>query len=168
MSRVIAIAAMDEGRVIGADNGLPWHLPADLKRFSECTSGNVVLMGRKTYESLPDKYRPLPNRINVVLSREIQSLAYPPEVLLYSDPLVAITALRQSYDEDIWVIGGGEIYRHTLELWDEVYLTVVKGRYNGDTYFPVFENNFREVAREDHADFSFLRYKSTGKNEVAY
>lgn len=162
--KIIAIAAMDQGRVIGRDNQLPWRVPEDMKRFSQLTTGHAVLMGRKTFDSLPTKYRPLPNRKNIVLSRQVDVML-PAEVTVWAD---AASHLKQSVLEGVvpmgkhlWVIGGEQIYNLTMPYWDEVYLTVVFGEHDGDAFFPEFESAFRLVEEEQGASCLFRHYVRT-------
>ncbi len=149
---------MDEERGIGKAGTLPWRIPEDLKRFAKCTTGHAVLMGRKTYESLPTKFRPLPNRTNIVVSRSSRSFA--DGVICCRSVADAVEQARgaASAAEILWVIGGAEIYRATQEIWDEIALTEVQGKHGADVFFPPFEERFREVEREAHDGFSFVRY----------
>ena len=157
---VAAIVAMDEGRLIGKDGALPWHLPEDLKHFRDLTSGHIVVMGRKTWESLPEKVRPLPGRLNVVISRNPETISAPQGVLKVASPEQAIEAAAAAATDGqvIWIIGGAEIYRATLPLCDEVHLTVVKGRFDGDAWLPEFERDFREQGRQVGEGCSFLTF----------
>lgn len=159
--KIIAIAAMDEGRVIGLKNKLPWRIPEDMQRFSELTSGHAVLMGRKTYESLPSKFRPLPNRKNIVISRS-SSAVVAPGVDIWESSLGCIEACRKGElllpSDMLWIIGGGQIYKDTLPFWDELYLTVVHSKHEGDVFFPQFEDKFRLVEDQIKEGYSFLRY----------
>jgi len=161
-SRVFAIAAMDENRVIGFKQKLPWHIPEDMKRFSALTKGHAVLMGRKTYQSLPDKFRPLPERKNVVATKSGESFGAPPGVELVDSPYKFLQQCKDGSivipSKKVWVIGGAAIYKETMPLWDGIYLTKVKGRHEGDVYFPPFEEEFKEVGIEDFGAFSFLNY----------
>ncbi|MCO6430916.1 MAG: dihydrofolate reductase [Deltaproteobacteria bacterium] len=157
---VSAIVAMDEGRVIGRDNALPWHLPDDMKRFSKLTRGHTVLMGRKTFESLPPKYRPLPERKNVVVSRHL-TVAEGTDVV--DSPEKFINQCKQGMialpSEKLWVIGGEQIYRAAMPLTDEIYLTLVEGRHDGDAFFPSFEEDFKLAEDEKHEGYSYRLYK---------
>lgn len=129
---MIAIAAMSPDRVIGAGGRIPWHLSADLKFFKQTTTGHVIVMGRKTYESLG---RPLPNRENWVVSRT----ATPEGVRVFRDPAEIIAP------EDgrlLYVIGGAELYAALLPRTNEILLTHVDMRVEGDTWFPEFESEF--------------------------
>lgn len=137
LSRAVkAIAAMSLNRVIGRDNKIPWHLPEDFRWFKLCTTGQVILMGRKTFESLG---RPLPNRANVVVTRSAEI----PDVEIVRD-LEAFDP--KAYEpKDVWVIGGAEIYAQLLPRCTDLYLTVVQREVEGDAVFPEFESEFEFV-----------------------
>lgn len=144
-----AIAAMSLNRAIGIEGKIPWHLPEDFKWFKRVTTGHVVLMGRKTFESLG---RPLPNRTNVVVTRGAD---LPGATMLRSlegfDP--------DSYGSDVFVIGGAEIYAQLLPFCSELYLSVVKRQVHGDAFFPPFEELFelKETLLE-FPEFEVRRY----------
>jgi dihydrofolate reductase len=132
---VSLIAAMDENRAIGFDNKLPWHLPDDLKFFKACTQGGVVVMGRKTFESLG--CRPLPNRRNIVLTRQMQWMHEGIEVA--HDWYQLYNSLMLQGLDRVWIIGGGEIYTTCLEQASELVLTHVVTRLaQADAWFPVW------------------------------
>ena len=189
MKHFKAIAAMSLNRVIGAGNAIPWHLPEDFKWFKQKTIGKVVLMGRKTYESLG---RPLPNRINVVLTRNPKLLKDDPERNhIYRGAKVGAAAMgvikgdsQLGFDRlaptelalvsdlsvltpdkfggaEVFVIGGAMTYEATLNKITDLYLTVVKRELEGDAFFPKFEDAF-ELAEEirDTPEFKILRYKA--------
>ncbi len=158
--KIISIAAMSENRVIGANGTLPWHLPEDLKRVKKLTMGHTVLMGRKNYDSIPEKFRPLSGRKNVVVTKQSDWSADDGVQIFRKDPDKVIEELSaESQEEDIlWVFGGGEIYRQTIDLWDELYLTLIHKEYDGDVFFPEFEDRFEESWREDHQGYSFINY----------
>ncbi len=138
------IAAHDDNLLIGRDGDLPWRLPNDLKRFKALTLGQTVLMGRRTWESLPR--RPLPGRDNRVLSRDA---AYRAEGATVYTSLSA--ALAPPVRGSLFVIGGAALYQLCLPLATRLHLTQVHSRDSGDTYFPPYaEHDFREIAREDH------------------
>ncbi|MDD2486947.1 MAG: dihydrofolate reductase [Candidatus Gracilibacteria bacterium] len=148
------IAAMaGEKRVIGIKNSLPWNFKEDLKHFKELTTGNIIIMGRKTFESIG---RPLPNRINVIITRD--NLCTKEGCEVYNSLEEAIDGVKK-YDKEIFIIGGGEIYRQSLVLADILDLTLIKGDFEGDTYFPEFEDKFKEVNREEFEEFDFITYK---------
>jgi dihydrofolate reductase len=137
--------------VIGIKGTLPWNVPADMERFRALTNGHVVLMGRKTWESLPDAYRPLPGRINVVVSRDAATLELPDGVLKARSPeegiqVASAAALNES--KLVWVIGGAQLYQSLLPVCDEVHLTVINGSHEGDAWFPSFEERFHLVSEE--------------------
>lgn len=150
MNSFKAIAAMSENRVIGNKGGIPWHLPEEFNWFKEKTMGGILLMGRKTFESIG---KPLPGRDTYLLSRQQQAIA---GVRSITD-LNALKTLET--DKTIWVAGGETIYRQTFDLCDEVYLTRIHRIVEGDTFFPPFEDNFRiaETIRET-ADFTIHRW----------
>jgi len=160
---VIAIAAMDEGRVIGARNQIPWHIEEDMRRFAELTRGHSVLMGRRTYESLPARYRPLPDRKNIVASRSAGRGAFPAEVELCADAAGCVKSFKAGQlalpTGQLWVIGGARIYQVTQPWWDEVQLTLVHGSREGDAFFPLFEQDFTLLSDEDRSGYRFLHYR---------
>lgn len=152
----LVVAAAKNG-VIGKDGAIPWRLPEDLKRFKALTMGRPIIMGRKTWDSLPMK--PLPGRPNIVVTRQ-RELEYPNAVAVRSIE----TALREApkfVKEDlgpIFVIGGGEIYRAALPLADRIELTEVQRDFEGDAIFAFDRAQWREVAREDHVSADGLPY----------
>ena len=149
------IAAMAKNNCIGKGNQLPWHIPEDLKHFKELTSGKIVLMGRKTWESIPEKFRPLPKRANIVITRQ-KDFPVPAGVEVYQEITTALTAHP---NEEIMVIGGAEIYRQTINNADRLYITEVEQTIDGDAYFPTIDPAlWRETERENHEGFSFVTY----------
>lgn len=160
MIRSIIVARAENG-VIGKDNGLIWHMPHDLKFFKETTSGHYVLMGRKSYESVG---KPLPNRLNVVITRNTD---YAVEGGLVVHSLQEALELgEKQQQQEVFILGGGEIYRQALEKnWvDRIYLTEIKDSFEGDTYFPElnaeeWKETHREEYQADHKnphDYSFV------------
>ncbi len=148
-----AIAAMALNRVIGSDNKIPWHIPEDFKWVKETTTGQIVVMGRKTFESIG---RALPNRENIVLSRS--PLHFPEIKIIHGlNELERIPA-----GKEIWILGGAEIYRQTLPHCSDLYLTVIKREVEGDTVFPPFEDLFhlKEILREEN-EFRIEHYLNT-------
>lgn len=147
---MIAIAAMALNRVIGYKGAIPWHLSGDLKFFKRTTMGHIVVMGRKTFDSIG---KPLPGRENVVLSRRkvdvrgVRWVKHPEEIVKPGD------------GREVFVIGGSEIYKHLLPKCREILLTIVKQEPRGDVYFPPFEKDF-ELAEllEETADYEIRRY----------
>ena len=144
---------MSLNRVIGAHNHIPWHLPEDFKWFKKTTTGHVLVMGRKTYESIG---RPLPNRLTVVLSRKAQSI---PGVEIISDLDALDPEAPQFAGRTLFISGGAEIYRQALPRCSDLYLTLVKRQVEGDTFFPPFEGMFelKEKVMET-AEFDILHY----------
>jgi dihydrofolate reductase len=128
--------------VIGADGTLPWHLPEDLARFRELTLGSTVVMGRATWDSLPDRVRPLPGRRNVVLTRRTGWQA---------PGAVVATSLEEALagaPGDVWVIGGGSVYRAALPMADRLVVTELAGAFAGDTYAPELGSDWQVRRRE--------------------
>jgi dihydrofolate reductase len=154
---IACVVAHSRNRVIGRDGDLPWHLPADLRRFRELTSGHAVVMGRRTYESLPDRFRPLPNRRNLVLSRDPSFRAEGAEI--FGDLASALAACGG----DCFVIGGGATYAEALSVADRVYATEIDAEIEGDTFFPELAG-WRQVeasplATDNGHAFSFVTYE---------
>ena len=140
--RVALIAAVARNSVIGARNGLPWHLPEDLKHFRTLTSGHTVIMGRKTWDSIG---KPLPNRQNIVVSRQAGLLIHGAPVAHSLEEALSL-AVRE---DPVFVIGGEALYRSAMPLADLLYLTEIERDFHGDARFPAFERAaWREVARE--------------------
>ncbi len=135
------IVAMDENRVIGYKNKLPWTLPSELKYFRETTKGKPVIMGRRTYESIG---RPMPERLNIIVTRDKDYKAAGCTVVNSKED--AIKAAKGS--NEIMVIGGAEIYRLFLPIANRLYITKVHGSFNGDTYFPEFNEDEWAKSRE--------------------
>jgi dihydrofolate reductase len=148
-----AIAAMSQNRVIGAGNKIPWHLPEDFKWFKEKTTGHVIVMGRKTFESIG---RPLPNRTTIVLSRS----GFQHEGILTARDLGTLPLEGPEVrGRDIFICGGAEIYRQALPICSELFLTRVKRVVEGDVFFPPFEDMFAQAeVILDCPDFTIVRY----------
>lgn len=141
--KISLIVAMAENRVIGVDNRMPWHLSADLKRFRKITSGNPIVMGRKTHESIG---RPLPDRVNIVLTRDSSYQAQ--GCIVVHKPEEAMRAADEA--AELMVIGGAGLYREFLPLADRIYMTLIYHAFDGDTFFPTIDwTEWREVAREE-------------------
>ncbi|EOX4422855.1 type 3 dihydrofolate reductase [Vibrio alginolyticus] len=143
------IAAMADNRIIGKDNQMPWHLPADFAWFKRCTMGKPVVMGRKTYESIG---RPLPGRLNIVISRD---------ETLKIEGVTTVTSIEQALDvagdvEEVMIIGGGAIYASCLPMANKLYVTHIEAAIDGDTQFPDWGDEFKETYSE--------MYQADGKN----
>lgn len=154
MKKIIIAAVADNG-VIGRDGELPWEpIEEDMKFFREKTTGNTVVMGRKTFQSLPDEFRPLPNRQNIVLTRS----SFEPEEADVAEGLKE--AWEKSDSEKVFVIGGASIYKQAMEEADKMLITEVSGEYEGDTYFPEFsEDNWEEESRREGEEVNFVEYR---------
>lgn len=134
------IVAVAENNAIGKNNQLLWHLPADMKIFKEKTIGHCVITGRKNFESIPEKFRPLPNRTNIVVTRQKDYQA--PGAIVVNSLSEAIDKAKATGDNEIFIIGGGEIYKQALHLADKIYLTKVHHHfYDADTFFPELNLN---------------------------
>src|SRR3989338_2205011 len=150
------IAAIAKNNCIGHHNGIPWRIPEDMQHFKDLTKGKIVLMGRKTWESLPPKFRPLPNRKNIVITRQLP-YSTPANVEVYQSIDDALSAHR---GEDIMVIGGAEIYRQTIDRADTLFITHVNQTIQGDAFFPSIDpDKWKEVEQENHEGFSFVTYQ---------
>lgn len=153
MSREISIiAAVSENGVIGQGNRLPWHISEDLKRFRELTTNHVVIMGRKTFESIG---RALPNRINIVVTHD-KEFSAPGCIVCHS--LEDALEIGQENDDKIFVIGGEQIFNESMNRVSRLYLTLVEGEFEGDTHFPDY-SAFGRVAEEGSGESEGLRYK---------
>ena len=151
-----AIAAMSLNRVIGRGNAIPWHLPEDFKWFKKTTTGHVIVMGRKTYESIG---KPLPNRTTVVLTRSTAPVA---GVITLSDLQQLNPAALEFQGREIFICGGAQIYAQALPLCSDLYLTLVKRDVEGDALFPPFEDQFELTETlADTSDFRILHYRRT-------
>lgn len=146
---VSAIAALSKNRVIGRNNDLPWRLPDDMKFFMETTKGHHVIMGRKNYDSLLPKFRPLPQRTNIVITRQRDFNAPGCTVMHAVQP--ALELARKNLEEECFIIGGAEIYKLAMPFTTRLYLTEIDADVEGDTYFPDVDiNKWREVSRRHH------------------
>lgn len=153
---IIIIVGIAKNRIIGKDNRLPWSIPEDLKKFKRITSGNTLIMGRKTFESIG---KPLPNRFNIVLSRSMQSESDIEGIEISSSVDDAI-AKAKKHGKDIFIIGGTEIYRQFLPIADRLFISHIKKEYQGDSYFPEYDESEWEVeSKEQFDEFDFVVYK---------
>lgn len=152
---ITLIAAMDEERVIGYKGSIPWHIKEDLKHFKEATLNKTVIMGRKTYESLKG---PLSDRLNIVVSSNPNYLQEHPEVRVIKD-LESFLKRIQKEEAEYMIIGGASIYQESLPYADKIILSLIKGKHDGDTFFPEFESSFKLESQISKGDFSVLIYK---------
>lgn len=149
ISLIAAIAS--ENRALGKNNRLIYHIPEDLKRFKEITSGHPIIMGRKTFESIG---QPLPNRTNIIITRDLEYYVEGVEVVHSLDE-----ALKEAEGTDeVFIIGGGQIYQEAISKADKLYLTVVEGNPDADTFFPDY-SEFKKVVFEENHGKDGLKYK---------
>ena len=159
------ISALDENRGIGHKNGLPWHLPADLKHFKETTLGGTVIMGRKTWESIPEKYRPFKDRLNIVVSRSELEL---PEGVILAHSLNEALDLAEQHEPErkAFVIGGATLYGEAIQhpACEELILTELEGTFECDAFFPPISEEWHEekssgLQEEGELRFTFKTYR---------
>jgi dihydrofolate reductase len=155
------IFAMDQNRVIGKDNRLPWHLPADLAYFKKVTMGHAIVMGRKTFESIG---RPLPGRENVIVTRDRSFQPEGCKVLHSIEEVKQFAAMR---DDEVFVIGGAELFRATLPVADRLYITKIEASFPGDTFYPAFDESEWQLVsytkgikdEKNPYDYAFIVYE---------
>lgn len=148
--KISLIAAISENRVIGKDNALLWHISEDLKRFKELTKGHPVIMGRKTYESIG---RLLPNRKNIIITRDVD---YKLEGAVIVNSLEEALRQAQSISTDeIFIIGGGQIFEQAIQIADKLYLTIVHTTIEGDTFFPDYSQFSKVISKKDSSNEEF-------------
>ena len=146
---VSLIAALTRNRVIGVKNDLPWRLPDDMKYFFQTTKGHTVIMGRKNYDSLPEKFRPLPNRMNIVVTRQENFGA--PGCTVVNSLEKGIEIAKEANEEEVFNIGGAELFKLGMPHTQRMYLTEIQAELPGDTYFPeVNKSDWRETSRRHH------------------
>ena len=158
---ITLVVAMGLNREIGIDNQLPWHLPKDLKHFKEITSGHPIIMGRKTYESIG---KPLPNRTNIVISRKKDWFE---EGILIVGSIKEAIKFGQKIDEDIFIIGGGNIFEQTMDIADKLEVTEIKTNIEADTFFPKIDPKIwtktdevcHEKDEKNNFDFCFQTFQ---------
>ena len=166
MKRLHLIFARAANGVIGNEGGLPWHLPEDLAHFKRTTSGHPVIMGRKTWDSLPPRFKPLPGRTNIVVTRQLRWQAAGAECAASLEEALALCPAGS----DAWVIGGAEIYRQALPLAHTAVVTEIDAEFEGDAHAPPFGSHWQETAREAHTAasglaFSFVTYENTTRGD---
>ena len=152
---ITLIVAMGKNREIGKENQLLWHLPKDLKHFKELTSGHPIIMGRKTYESIG---KPLPNRTNIVISRKNDWFE---EGILIVGSIKEAVKFAKKIDEEVFVIGGGNIYEQTIDLADKLEVTLVDAVLDADTFFPKINEKIWQKTNEE-------RHQKDEKNEFDF
>ena len=158
---IALVAAIARGGVIGRDGGIPWHIPEDVAHFKALTTGHAVVMGRRTWDSLSDRFRPLPDRRNVVVTRN---------ALWHANGAERVGSVEEAFEllrgvERVFVIGGAEIYAEALPLADELFLTEIDDHVAGDTFFPEWDRSaFVQASRDEHVTddcvpFAFVTYR---------
>ncbi|MES2930698.1 MAG: dihydrofolate reductase [Patescibacteria group bacterium] len=160
------IAAIGKNDELGKDNKLLWDMPADMRHFRETTTGHPVIMGRKTFESIG---RPLPNRRNIVITRDDSYSHEGVEVVHSLDEAVAFFA---DSEEEVFCLGGGEIFRQAIDKADRLYITRIESGFDADVFFPTISDDiWKEISREEHASdernpfpYAFLLYDKIDKN----
>jgi dihydrofolate reductase len=156
---ISCIVAATQNWVIGKNNDIPWYLPADLKHFKKITSGHHILMGRKCYQSIG---RPLPKRTNIIITRDPFFISS--NCLVFNSIAEAIAAAKENGEEELFIIGGGMIYKQTQDLWDRIYFTEVHTELAGDVFFPeIDDKNWRLVDSESHEPDDKNHYSYTFK-----
>lgn len=161
------IVAVARNGVIGKDNDLVWNLPDDMKYFKETTAGHAVIMGRKNYYSIPEKWRPLPNRTNIVITRN-RSLSIE-NVEVVHDIASGLELAKEAGEHEVFIIGGGQIFEQSLPITDRIYYTDIHASYEGDIYFPALQPDvWQEISRKHHpaddrheVSFDFVVYERT-------
>jgi len=163
--RISIIAAMGRNRSIGKDNDLIWNLPDDMRFFKEKTLGHVVIMGRKNYESIPEKWRPLPKRTNIILTTSDQ-LKYDDGALVMNKFEDALNYAKEAGEKEVFIIGGGQIYQLAINKIDRIYLTEINAAFEADVFFPeIRKEDWTEIERIHHPkdekhlyEFDFVTY----------
>ena len=159
------IAAVSENNVIGKDNKLPWHLPTDMKYFRDTTMGHCVIMGRKNYDSIPLKYRPLDGRTNIVVTRKKDFKA--DGCIVVNSIEDALNECKKKNETEVFIIGGADIYNQTIGLADRIHYTKIQHAFDGDAFFPILKTvEWKLVSKKDIAPdaknkfpFSFCVYE---------
>jgi dihydrofolate reductase len=149
------IAALTKTHIIGQNGKLPWNIPADMKHFKEITTGQAVIMGKNTWESLPEKFRPLPNRTNIVISKTLEKA----NGAIISKTLEEGIKEANKTGKRAIIIGGAQLYASAMPIANILHLSWVKKEYSGDTYFPKFnENEWNITDEKDCGDFIYKKY----------
>ncbi len=149
------IAALTNTHIIGQNGRLPWNIPADMKHFKEITTGTAVIMGKNTWESLPEKFKPLPNRVNIVISRTLHEA----KGATIARTLEEGVYLAHKAGKRAIIIGGAQLYTSALPLANVLHLSWIKKEYPGDTYFPKFnENEWNITEEKDFGEFIYKKY----------
>ena len=155
--KISIIAAISESRALGKNGKLLWHIPEDMKRFKKLTEGHVVIMGRKTFESIG---KPLSNRINIVVTHNpavtiLGRSTQDGNIFVYQSLENALEVAKQKEKEEIFIIGGGQIYQQAIKYADKLYLTIVKGNFEADTFFPDYSEFKKIVFKKESGDENY-------------
>ena len=159
---ISSVVAMNQERVIGYENQIPWHLSADLKYFKKLTMGHHILMGRKCFQSIGN---PLPGRTNIIVTRDPYFIVS--NCIIVHSIEEGLLRAKRNGEKEIFIIGGGEIYNQSMHLWNKLYLTLVDYPCNGDTFFPeIHDDEWKLISKEDHLadeknkiNYSFITYE---------
>jgi dihydrofolate reductase len=171
---IASIVAVAKNNVIGKDNKLIWKLPADMKYFKDMTEGCVVITGRKNYESIPEKFRPLPNRINIVITRQKDYAAFGAFVVGSITEAINLAKKVVFKDKRIFIIGGAEIYKQTMDIIDELFVTEIHHEFEGDAFFPeIDKKKWKECVRvsnkvdeKNKYDYDYCAYEKIKELET--
>lgn len=153
MAKISIIAAIGKNRELGRNNKLLWHIPEDLKRFKKITQGHPVIMGRKTYQSIG---KVLPNRVNIIITRD-KNLSISPSSYVANSLEKAINIAQTKDSDEIFIIGGGQIYEQAMKYTDKLYLTIVEGEHEADTYFPDY-SEFKKIVLIKKGESAWYKY----------
>ena len=156
--RISIIVAHSKNLVIGRHNDLIWEIPDDHLRFKKITMGHPVVMGRKTWESIPEKFRPLPGRANFVITRDGSYEAIGAVVTTNLEDALSQAKVAAGGSEEVFIVGGGEIYKQALPITNRLYLTIIDKEVEGDTSFPEYKDLFTKKIYEEHKEFEGLKY----------
>lgn len=152
--KIIIICAISKNRVLGKDNKLLWHIPEDLKHFKDLTYGYPIIMGRKTFESLPGI---LPNRRHIVITKKSNFEKHKP-IEIFNSIDMALKMLKEQKEEKVFIIGGGEIFNYSLKnnLVDEIELSIINKEFEGDTFFPELDSLWKVIREEEYQSKDFI------------
>jgi dihydrofolate reductase len=156
--KVSLIVAVSQNRVIGKDNNLIWHLPNDMLFFKETTTGHHVIMGRKNFESIPHKFRPLPNRTNIIITRQSDYKAE--GCVVVNSVEEALKVAKSNGENEAFIIGGGQIYKLAVDagIVDKIYLTKIHHSFDGDTFFPELNSDWIKTNKIENKTDEKHRY----------
>ncbi len=171
MPNIHLIWAEAHRKVIGHKGVMPWHLPEDLAHFKRTTHGHPVIMGRKTWDSLPPRFKPLPERTNIVVTRQANWLknSTAPQLQAYTSLEAALAS--QSDQPEVWIMGGAQIYAQALPLADRVVMTQIDAEFAGDAFAPELSSDWMQVSRDAHRaanglNFAFVTYVRANKHNT--